>query len=180
MGASRRQTNETLRNDMWRACDTLCVRRDNNVGGVMQYTEHLAWLLFLKFLDEEEKKRAAERVFSDESYEPVLRGDLAWDYWASPEALKKWDVNALIQYVRGRLLPGLATLSGVPLAQTISRIFSDESVLAHNPVAQDAAYVALSARLGAPLVTAPTMGWRTHWPAHPSMSAGWARNSSRA
>ena len=56
--------------------------------------------------------------------------------------------------MRGRLLPGLATLSGVPLAQTISRIFSDESVLAHNPVAQDAAYVALSARLGAPLVTA--------------------------
>jgi len=42
MGASRRQTNETLRSDMGRACDTLCVRRHNNVGGVMQYTEHLA------------------------------------------------------------------------------------------------------------------------------------------
>ena len=49
MGASRRQTNETLRSDMWRACDTLCVRRDNNVGGVMQYTGHLAWMLGLAF-----------------------------------------------------------------------------------------------------------------------------------
>jgi osmoprotectant transport system permease protein len=47
MGASRRQTNETLRSDIWRACDIL--RRDNNVGGVMQFTEHLAWLLFLRF-----------------------------------------------------------------------------------------------------------------------------------
>ena len=40
--------NETLKNDMWRACDIL--RRDNNVGCVLQYTEHIAWLLFLKFL----------------------------------------------------------------------------------------------------------------------------------
>lgn len=45
--------NETLGADLWRACDIL--RRDNNVGGVMQYTEHLAWLLFLKFFDQEEK-----------------------------------------------------------------------------------------------------------------------------
>ncbi len=52
MTTTKRQTNETLRSDMWRACDIL--RRDNNVGGVVQYTEHLAWLLFLKFLDEEE------------------------------------------------------------------------------------------------------------------------------
>jgi hypothetical protein len=33
MAISRRQTNETLRSDMWRACDIL--RRDNNVGGVI-------------------------------------------------------------------------------------------------------------------------------------------------
>lgn len=29
---TRQQTNETLRNDMWRAYDIL--RRDNNVGGI--------------------------------------------------------------------------------------------------------------------------------------------------
>ena len=40
---AKQQTNETLRADMWRACDTLCVHRDDNVGRVMQYTEHLAW-----------------------------------------------------------------------------------------------------------------------------------------
>lgn len=41
MAISRRQTNETLRSDMWRSCDIL--RRDNNCGGVMECVEHLAW-----------------------------------------------------------------------------------------------------------------------------------------
>lgn len=122
----KRQTNETLRNDMWRACDIL--RRDNNVGGVMQYTEHIAWLLFLKFLDEEEKERTAVASLSSEEYMPVLQGDLAWDSWASPEKLEATSADDLIRYVRGRLLPGLATLTGSPLARTIAGIFSDESV----------------------------------------------------
>jgi type I restriction-modification system DNA methylase subunit len=39
------QTRASLASDIWRACDIL--RRDNNCGGVMEYVEHLAWLLFL-------------------------------------------------------------------------------------------------------------------------------------
>ncbi len=120
-------TNETLSADMWRACDIL--RRDNNVGGIMQYTEHLAWLLFLRFLDQEEKKRGDEAAFRGASYAPVLQGDLAWDAWASPQALSQWnsDRGELVAFVRGRLLPGLASLSGTPLGRTIARLFSDES-----------------------------------------------------
>lgn len=121
-----RRINETLKNDMWYACDIL--RRDNNISGVLQYTEHIAWLLFLKFLDEEEKRRIETSLLGGDLYGPVLQGDLAWDSWASPEKLKQWKATELIQFVRGRLLPGLATLTGAPLARTISRIFSDESV----------------------------------------------------
>jgi DNA-binding response OmpR family regulator len=36
------------------------LRRYNNVGGVMHNTEHLAWLLFHKFFDQQAKKRAQE------------------------------------------------------------------------------------------------------------------------
>ena len=121
-----RSINETLKNDMWYACDIM--RRDNNISGVLQYTEHIAWLLFLKFLDEEEKRRVETSQLGGEPYTPVLQGDLAWDSWASPEKLEERKAPELIQYVRGRLLPGLATLSGAPLARTIARIFSDESV----------------------------------------------------
>lgn len=128
MATYPKRINENLSREMWRACDIL--RRDNNVGGVMAYTEHLAWLLFLKFLDLEEKKRAEEAAFKGEPYTPVLQGELAWDYWAGPEALEKWDASKgeLVAFVRGRLLPGLASLSGSPLARTISKIFSDEAV----------------------------------------------------
>lgn len=117
---SKLQTNETLRNDMWRACDIL--RRDNNVGGIMQYTEHLAWLLFLRFMDEEEKRRAGEAAVKGEPYQPMLAGELAWDYWTALPA------NEIIQFVRGRLLDRLARLAGSPLAHTVAGIFSDESV----------------------------------------------------
>lgn len=97
---------------MWRACDIL--RRDNNVGGIMQYTEHLAWLLFLRFLDEEEKRRADISALESKIYTPLLDGELAWDYWT---ALQPKEIT---QFVRGRLLPGLAGLNGSPLAQTVS------------------------------------------------------------
>ena len=127
---TKNQTNETLRNDMWRACDIL--RRDNNVGGVMQYTEHLAWLLFLKVLDEEEKKRSAMVLLGGEPYEPVLHGELAWDYWASPEALERWTADEVIQVVRGRLLLGISSLTGSPLARHIARILSHASEVAQN------------------------------------------------
>lgn len=129
---TNRTTNETLRNDMWRACDIL--RRDNNVGGVLQYTEHLAWLLFLKFMDEEEKRRVDLAILGGAHYEPVLQDALAWDAWAGPDALATRSADQLIQYVRGRLLPGLATLTGSPLARTIAGIFSDESVDDQNVV----------------------------------------------
>ncbi len=103
MVSNKRQTDETFCSDIWRACDIL--RRDNNVGGVVQYTEHLAWLLFLKFLDEEEKERLAQAALGDGGpYEPVLQGDLAWDAWAGPAKLGTWKVDDLIQFVRGRLL----------------------------------------------------------------------------
>ena len=45
-----------------------------------------------------------------------------------------WKVDGLIQFVRGRLLPGLSTLTGSPLARTVARIFSDGSVGDQNVV----------------------------------------------
>lgn len=128
MALNGTRLNENLSNEMWRACDIL--RRDNNVGGVMAYTEHLAWLLFLRFLDLEERKREEEAAFKGEKYEFVLPPDLRWEAWAGPKALEKWDAQKgeLVTFVRGWLLPGLAGLSGSPLAQTIAKLFSDETV----------------------------------------------------
>ena len=71
------KTRESLSNDIWRACDIL--RRDNNCGGIMEYVEHLSWLLFLRFLGAQEEVWEAEAALADHPYEHILDGDLRWN-----------------------------------------------------------------------------------------------------
>ncbi len=117
------QTRESLANDILHACDVL--RRDNNCGGVMEYIEHLAWLLFLRFLDAQEEKWEMEAQLAGDDYDPILPEDLRWRNWAR----KDWDAEALLQFVHGRLIPTLQTLSGSPVRETISGVFSERNVV---------------------------------------------------
>jgi type I restriction enzyme M protein len=117
------KTRETLSNDIWHACDIL--RRDNNCGGIMEYVEHLAWLLFLRFLDAQEEVWEAEAALAGEPYERILDGDLRWSAWAR----KDWKADELLPFVHGRLIPTLAGLSGSPVRETIASIFSERNVV---------------------------------------------------
>jgi len=117
------QTRESLANDIWRACDIL--RRDNNCGGVMEYVEHLAWLLFLRFLDAQETIWAQEAAIEGRAYTRILDGDLRWDYWGR----RDWDADDLIKFIHGTLLPGLQNLTGNSLRETIRSIFSERTVI---------------------------------------------------
>ena len=123
MAVNGTQTRETLANDLWRACDIL--RRDNNCGGVMEYIEHLAWLLFLRFLDAQEDTWEAEASLSGKKYERVLDGDLRWANWAH----KDWPADDLIQFVHTRLIPALQGLGGDPFRETVAAIFSERNVI---------------------------------------------------
>ncbi|MBN1815672.1 MAG: SAM-dependent DNA methyltransferase [Anaerolineae bacterium] len=117
------KTRETLSNNIWRACDIL--RRDNNCGGIMEYVEHLAWLLFLRFLDAQEEVWEAEAALAGDTYERLLDGDLRWSTWAR----KDWKADELLPFVHGRLIPTLAGLSGSPVRETIASIFSERNVV---------------------------------------------------
>ena len=117
------QTRESLASDIWRACDIL--RRDNNCGGVMEYIEHLAWLLFLRFLDAQEEVWEMEAALKGRAYTPLLSADLRWRAWAS----KDWDAEDLLRFVHGRLIPALQSLSGDPLRETISGVFTERNVV---------------------------------------------------
>jgi type I restriction enzyme M protein len=117
------KTREALANDIWRACDIL--RRDNNCGGIMEYVEHLAWLLFLRFLDAQEDEWEAEARLSGEPYERILNGELRWSVWAR----KDWKAEELLPFVHGQLIPYLQGLSGSPIRETISGIFSERNVI---------------------------------------------------
>jgi len=117
------RTGQSLSNDIWRACDIL--RRDNNCGGVMQYVEHLAWLLFLRFLDAQEEEWAAEARLGGERYEPILKEEFRWRSWAR----RDWKADELLPFVHGQLIPYLQSLSGSPMRETISSIFSERNVI---------------------------------------------------
>ena len=95
----RPQTRETLANEIWRACDIL--RRDNNCGGVMEYVEHLSWLLFLRFLDAQEEEWEVQARLAGREYPPVLEHPYRWRDWAT----RDWPAEELLSFVHGRLIP---------------------------------------------------------------------------
>lgn len=117
------QTRETLANEIWRACDIL--RRDNNCGGVMEYIEHLAWLLFLRFLDAQDEELEAQARLGGQSHEPVIAPEYRWRSWAT----RDWPADDLLAFVHGRLIPYLQSLGGDPLRETIRGVFSDRNVI---------------------------------------------------
>jgi len=116
-------TRDTLANQILRACDVL--RRDNNCGGVMEYVEHLSWLLFLRFLDAQEEEWATQAALKGETYKPILAKEFRWSSWAG----KDWDADDLIAFVHGKLIPHIQALGGDPLRDTISGVFSDRNVV---------------------------------------------------
>lgn len=129
---------EQLTNDIWRACDIL--RRDDNCGGVMEYVEHLAWLLFLKFFDEQEDIFEQEAAIAGRKYKRVIDKDYRWSDWV-PKAIgektgengrrktPEWDGDRLMQIVRGEIIPYLGSLSGSPERDVIGGLFSDRNVV---------------------------------------------------
>lgn len=117
------QTRETLANEIWRACDIL--RRDNNCGGIMEYVEHLAWLLFLRFLDAQEDEWETQAKLAGRTYTRILDGDLRWNAWAT----KDWPADRLLEFVHGRLIPYLQSLGGDPLRDTVRGVFAERNVI---------------------------------------------------
>lgn len=117
------QTKSDLANQIWGACDIL--RRDNNCGGVMEYVEHLAWLLFLKFLDDQEEEWETQAKINNREYQWILGGKFRWKEWAP----KDWPADDLIRFVNGELIPNLRNLQGDPVRDTIRGVFSERNVI---------------------------------------------------
>ncbi|MBM4305224.1 MAG: SAM-dependent DNA methyltransferase [Deltaproteobacteria bacterium] len=117
------QTKTDLANGIWHACDIL--RRDNNCGGIMEYVEHLAWLLFLKFLDDQEDEWETQARINKREYYRILKGKFRWREWAK----KDWPAEDLIRFVNGDLIPHLVNLQGDPVRDTIRGVFSERNVI---------------------------------------------------
>ncbi|MFH1609621.1 MAG: class I SAM-dependent DNA methyltransferase [Candidatus Bipolaricaulota bacterium] len=117
------QTREALAGEIWRACDIL--RRDNNCGGIMEYIEHLAWLLFLRFLDAQEEEWEKQAKLGRSAYASILDPEYRWRNWAA----KDWPADDLLAFVHGHLIPYLQALGGDPLLDTIRGVFAERTVI---------------------------------------------------
>ncbi|MGQ9497687.1 MAG: type I restriction-modification system subunit M [Desulfotomaculales bacterium] len=117
------QTRDTLANEIWRACDIL--RRDNNCTGIMEYVEHLAWPLFLRFLDAQEEEREAQAELDGRPYVPVLDPEYRWRNWATRDL----PADDLLAFVHSRLIPYLRSLGGDSLRETIRSLFAERNVI---------------------------------------------------
>jgi type I restriction enzyme M protein len=72
-----------IQNKIDRITDIL--RRDDGISGAMHYTEQISWILFLKFLNDFEIKKANVAIRKGKEYEYVIHKDLRWENWACPK-----------------------------------------------------------------------------------------------
>lgn len=101
---------------VWRACDIM--RRDDHCGGVAEYVEHLAWLLFLKLVDE----RHAGMAVAQEAIAPEFR----WGSWATGAQRSP---DALLEFVKRELIPHLGSLRGSTTHEVIASAFRERPVV---------------------------------------------------
>jgi type I restriction enzyme M protein len=94
----------------------------------------LAWVLFLKFLDEQEETFASEAEFRNEKYLYIIEGEYRWSNWVTKGLGKKklnsdkrdtpeWEAETFMEFVKEKLIPYLASLSGSSEREVIAGIF---------------------------------------------------------
>ncbi len=100
------------------------MRKDAGLNGDADRIPQIAWLLFLKALDDLEESREV----TDPGYRPALSSPYRWRDWAADSTTRR-SGDALLTFVNQNLLPHLAELSGSGAAgdtrETLGAIFRD-------------------------------------------------------
>ncbi|RBY79801.1 SAM-dependent DNA methyltransferase [Geodermatophilus sp. TF02-6] len=100
------------------------MRKDAGLNGDADRIPQIAWLLFLKALDDLEESREV----TDPDYRPALSSPYRWRDWAADSTTRR-SGDALLTFVNENLLPHLAGLSGGGGAgdtrETLGAIFRD-------------------------------------------------------
>jgi len=99
------QTFKNIDNVLW---------KDAGVSSELDYTEQSSWILFLKYLDDLDKRRADEAELVGENHTFILEPQYRWEAWAAPKDKKgDFDHNKalvgddLIEFVDTKLFPYL-------------------------------------------------------------------------
>src|SRR5262245_35589953 len=68
---------------VWSVCDIL---RRSNCASAIQYVPELTWILFLRILDERERREAEDANAVGDLYFESLESPYRWRDWAAPGA----------------------------------------------------------------------------------------------
>ena len=117
---------DALNSRIWAICD---IMRRSNYPGAMGYITDLTWLLFLRLLDERERREEVEREAIGIPWSPVLSKRYRWSNWAAPggdlrEEIGGGERGGAIGFVDDELLPHLRSLRTSPSATSVQRIVS--------------------------------------------------------
>lgn len=101
------------------------MRQDQGINGDAQRLEQLVWMLFLKIYDTKE----SDWEYTEDNFHSILPEELRWKNWADTQKKDGMRGDSLMQFVEGKLFPGLKNLeipSGTPRRQSIIKdVFAD-------------------------------------------------------
>lgn len=97
--------------------DICNVLRRSNCAGAMQYVPELTWILFLRILDERERREEQEAVAVGDTFVPSLSAPYRWQDWGDPAGAKRLALTGdgssggdVFTFVNDDLLPHLRAL----------------------------------------------------------------------
>jgi type I restriction enzyme M protein len=68
----------------FRNLDT-ALRKDAGCSSELDYIEQTSWVLFLKYLDDYEKEKAAAAELNGLAYQRIINDEFSWTTWAAPK-----------------------------------------------------------------------------------------------
>ena len=107
-------------------CD---IMRRSNCASALQYIPELTWILFLRFLDEQETVEAEEAAVVGASFTPSLGPPYRWQDWAAPQGsqrieLQEGALGTVFAFVNSELIPYLHSLKDRPSATPRQKVIS--------------------------------------------------------
>lgn len=108
-------------------CD---IMRRSGRAGALQYVPELTWMLFLRILDEREKKEAEQARAVGSEFRASLEYPYCWQDWAAPDGRKRIELQmgtlgGFMSFVNGELIPYIKKLKDKPGATSRQKVISE-------------------------------------------------------
>ncbi|MFI5240599.1 MAG: N-6 DNA methylase [Candidatus Saccharimonadia bacterium] len=94
---------------------------DAGTNGANDYITQISWLLFLKYIDDNESNRKIDAELAGKTHENLFKDEFMWRNWASPKKGERADISKqltghdLIEFVNKELFPYLKQFKNVTL-----------------------------------------------------------------